>query len=264
MFNIRNFMMTGVLSLALFNPVMFGPALAATMQDAAEAIKNEEFDKASRLLLDVAGKGDRDAQFLLAMMYEHGRGVQKSNEEAFMWYKQAAEQGHDAAQNNLGQMYNKGEGVKQNFKEAVRWFRKGALQGSPVAQYNLGVRYTKGEGVEKDLAEGVKWYRKSAEAGNMFAQFALAYAHATGEGADKNMVEAYAWAKASSTKKLVRAQQFVGFLGSKLSPEELAKGDQRFLELKEELGLAEAPPPAGPNMPRAPILPAAQPDDAAS
>ena|SRR5690606_8809546 len=263
MFNIRNFMMTGLLSLTLINPVS-----AATVQDAAEAIKNQEFEKASRLLLDVAGKGDRDAQFLLAMMYEHGRGVAKSDEEAFMWYKQAAQQGHDAAQNNLGQMYKQGQGVKQDFKEAAKWFRKAALQDNPVAQYNLGVRYTKGEGVEKDLAEGVKWYRKSAEIGNMFAQFALAYAYATGEGVEKNMVEAYAWAKASSTKKLLRAQQFVGFLGSKLSPDELAKGDQRFLELKEKLGLADAPPPAGPVTPQPPVVPAgvkpAQPDDSAS
>ena len=79
-------------------------------------------------------------------------------EEAFKWYRLAAEQGDAVAQSNLGTCYFGGEGVEQDYGEAVKWFKKAAEQEQANAQYNLGLCYEKGFGVEQDYKEAVKFY----------------------------------------------------------------------------------------------------------
>jgi len=241
MLNNKKFWIAGALSL-----VLNGTALAATMEEVTAAIKEEKFGRAARLLTEMANTGDAEAQFLLALMFENGRGVTQNYREAFQWYKKAADQGLASAQNNLAQLYSQGKGVKQDFQEAFRLYRRAAEAGSPIAQYNLGVRYMKGEGVEQNFQEGAKWYHKAAEAGNVHGQFSLAYSYATGEGLEKSMPDAFAWAKAASAKRFQRAQQFVGYLMSQMSEEELEAGEKLFQELKAKMNLSEPPPPAGP------------------
>jgi len=55
-----------------------------------------------------AKQGDADAQFMLGVMYEEGKGVTQNDKTAVKWYRLAAEQGYAAAQNNLGVKYAKG------------------------------------------------------------------------------------------------------------------------------------------------------------
>ena len=43
--------------------------------------------------------------------------------EAFKWYKKAAEQGVDKAMISVSSMYLAGEGTEQNEAEAVRWLK---------------------------------------------------------------------------------------------------------------------------------------------
>ena len=71
-------------------------------------------------------------------MFEEGRGVTQSYEEAARWYSKAADQGHFPAQCNLGVMFEGGYGVKQNDAEAAHWYRKAANQGGAYAQSSLG------------------------------------------------------------------------------------------------------------------------------
>ena len=41
-----------------------------------------------------AEAGDANAQLLLGVMYDHGKGVLEDDKEAVKWYRKAAEQGH--------------------------------------------------------------------------------------------------------------------------------------------------------------------------
>ena len=50
-------------------------------------------------------QGMVEAQYNLALLYHHGRGVTQNDDLAEKWYLQAAEQGHVCAQNNLGGLY---------------------------------------------------------------------------------------------------------------------------------------------------------------
>jgi TPR repeat protein len=70
-------------------------------------------------------------------MFENGRGVAQSDEEAFQWYSKAADQGYARAKFNLGLMFENGRGVAQSDEEAVQWYRKAADQGHLQAQARL-------------------------------------------------------------------------------------------------------------------------------
>lgn len=57
-----------------------------------------------------AQAGDAQAQFVLALRYANGDGVEKDEVVAFDWHKQAAELGHGDAQFALGLFYFIGGG----------------------------------------------------------------------------------------------------------------------------------------------------------
>ncbi len=68
-------------------------------------------------------------------------------------------------------MYEFGRGVEQSYEEAVKLYRLSADQGNAYAQYNLGRMYMCGKGVGRSLEKAVKWFRSSAEQGSVSSQF---------------------------------------------------------------------------------------------
>jgi TPR repeat protein len=89
--------------------------------------------------------------------------VEQNFEEAVVWFKKAAEQGHEFAQYNLGFCYENGNGVEQDSANAYIWYRKSAEQGCAPGQYMLGQCYEKGIGVPVNIQEAKKWYQKAAD-----------------------------------------------------------------------------------------------------
>eukprot|EP01088_Endostelium_zonatum_P019863 TRINITY_DN706_c1_g1_i2.p1 TRINITY_DN706_c1_g1~~TRINITY_DN706_c1_g1_i2.p1 ORF type:complete len:678 (-),score=240.77 TRINITY_DN706_c1_g1_i2:32-1783(-) len=61
--------------------------------------------------------------------YHEGTGVEKDQDQAYQWFKKAAEQGHVQAQFNAGLHYDKGEGVERDEEKAFEWTKKAAEQG---------------------------------------------------------------------------------------------------------------------------------------
>ena len=62
-------------------------------------------------------------------MYDRGKGVDEDDQQAVLWYRKAAEQGHADAQYRLGSMYDQGKGVDEDDQQAVLWYRRAAEQG---------------------------------------------------------------------------------------------------------------------------------------
>lgn len=66
--------------------------------------------------------------------------------EAVKWFQKAASQGDSIAQLNLGIMYQEGKGIEKSLPDAVTWFQKAAAQGSEGAKERLaelkGEKYT--------------------------------------------------------------------------------------------------------------------------
>src|SRR5262245_47284217 len=69
---------------------------------AVQAIRKGDFKSALSELRPVAERGDPDAQLLLSMLYDSGKGVPQDQAIAASWYRKAAEQKHLVAQLYLG------------------------------------------------------------------------------------------------------------------------------------------------------------------
>lgn len=152
----------------------------------SEAVKN---------LTSSADMGHTKANYLLAMCYAGGKGVDKDVRKAILYMRRAAEEGDQDAQFELGMIYGNSKlGVKDPY-ESAKWLRKAAEQGDKRAQGILGVYYLNGIGVEQSDSYAVNWVRKAAAQGFAEAQCMLGAVYADGRGVMKNIPEARTWYK---------------------------------------------------------------------
>lgn len=144
---------------------------------------------AYKLFFAAAEQGDALAQNIVG---RHSQG-----EEAFKWYRLAAEQGNIYSQISLGQAYRYGRGTKQNYSEAIKLFQGAAENGSPthirIAAYSLGTMHDNGEGVQRDFAQARKWYLMAAEQGDVDAMLELSSMYKNGRGVPQDSITAYMW-----------------------------------------------------------------------
>lgn len=76
-----------------------------------------------------AAGGDPWAMMQLGHRYEQGLGVTADPEQAFGWYRRAADTGLADAQYQIGLMYELGIGVEANIHEAEAWYGRAVGQG---------------------------------------------------------------------------------------------------------------------------------------
>ena len=161
-------------------------------------------------LQQAAQRGVPAAQTRLALAYESGDGVSRSNTEALAWFRKAAYQGEGLACYWLGESYATGNGLPKDPRRAYEWLSLGALagsdearqglpalaklvsakdkaltesfgrewqaaqQGNAIAQGNIGIMLRDGLGLEANDGEAVQWFEKAADRGVAQAAFNLA------------------------------------------------------------------------------------------
>lgn len=147
-------------------------------------------DYAAAFLMFKAGaeRGDRVAQYDLAMLYWRGEGAPRNRELALKWLQQAtrlfeaaAIQGHRDAQVSVATQYYLGRGARQDYASAARWYLAAAKQGDVGAQYLLASQYEHGLGVKENWREAMHWYARAGEQGDragLLKAKALAAGHA--------------------------------------------------------------------------------------
>ena len=141
--------------------------------------------------------------------YYYGKKVEEDEEQAFIWYKKAAEQGHADAEYSLGWCYEYGEGVEKDEKKAFDCYVRSSGKGCVTAQFRIGSCYENGVGVSEDLKQAFCWYRKAAENGNADAQYSLGWCYEYGEGIAKNDQQAFKWYKKSAENGNAEAQEIL-------------------------------------------------------
>lgn len=152
--------------LATFIALIFsGVVLAADFEQGLKAFRLGDFQQALKQWQPLARAGDANAQHALGAMHEYGRGLERSDSRAALWYRKAAE------------------------------------QSMPEAQYRLGVLHENGWGVSLDAVLAAQWYERAAQLGHVFAQHDLAYMYLNGEGLPKDAVQAYKWLKIASAER---------------------------------------------------------------
>jgi hypothetical protein len=155
----KNILYTIILSL------LFSFSVFADWEAGVDAYQAGDYKTALKEFRPLAEQGLADAQFNLALMYEHGEGVVQDYKKALKWYRLAAEQGDATAGHQLGVMHHYGWGVKTNYKEALRFYRLAAPQ-VVQSQYSLGAMYYQGQGVNQDIVIAYMWFYVAAKNGN--------------------------------------------------------------------------------------------------
>jgi len=152
--------------------------------------------------------------YTIGYMYGNGYGgVNKDDENAIIWYKQAALLGDLVGQSNLGVQYEYGKGVEQNYSEAASWYRKAAEMDYANAQYNLGIRYNNGEGVGGvDYTKAFYWLSRSADQGSPISQYEIGVMYYYGKGVEKDFDKAQDWFAKANKQGYAEASYFLAFM----------------------------------------------------
>lgn len=112
---------------------------------------------AVKLFEQAARAGDTEAAFELGQMQRAA-----TPEQAWPWYRQAAQQGHAKAALMLGLLAANGEGVPNDQSEAARWLAKSGELGNAHAMFLLYNAYREGRGVPRDPAKGRELLEEAA------------------------------------------------------------------------------------------------------
>ncbi len=182
-------------------------------------------------LTEKASRGDPQAQNNLA--YE--LFCKGEMENAFLWYRKAAEKGDANAMCNLGTMYLTGRGTPVNQTKAVEWLKKAAEQNNSNAMIKLAGLYQEGEGVAENYQEALKWIRRAARQGNINAVASLGYCYQNGLGIEKNEEKALACYRIAAKRGNAAAQYNLGFhYVSKIKPPDYAEAVKWFRRAHEQ------------------------------
>ncbi|MBN2761902.1 MAG: sel1 repeat family protein [Bacteroidales bacterium] len=122
---------------------------ADQLEDAAAAIKNEDFQKAHELLNPLAEQNNAEAQNMLGALYVNGQGVEIDVTRGLKLIMKAAAQGHEAARIN-----------------AFRACLDLANAGDTSAMYNVGYMCLKGWGGEYESDVCLKWLENAGQFGH--------------------------------------------------------------------------------------------------
>lgn len=105
-------------------------AAVADVSAGWEAFRAKDYERAERIWLNDAARGERHAAFGLGLLSD-ARGDAAG---AAKWYEQAAHAGLGSAQVLIGQRYAEGVGVTKNPVAAYAWFTRAMIAGVPNAE----------------------------------------------------------------------------------------------------------------------------------
>ncbi|KAB8041559.1 tetratricopeptide repeat protein [Janthinobacterium aquaticum] len=117
----------------------------------------ERRDDALRLFEQAARTGDAEAAFELGQMLRPG-----APEQAWSWYRLAAQQQHARAALMMGLLAANGEGVSKDATTAAHWLEVSSKLGNPQAMFLLYDAYREGRGVEQDAARSQQLLEEAA------------------------------------------------------------------------------------------------------
>ena len=193
--------------------------MAEAYQNAKEILsvyENTEEEKAEQVqvLEQLWNAGFTVAAHQLGKCWRDGMGVLPDDEQAELWFRRAAEAGHDFSQYALGKLLQS----QKRMEEAVSWYEKAAAQGNSYAAYRLGKLYLEGKDVPKNAARAVEYLTDAAQEGNQYAQYALGKLYLAGEDVSQDREQAYSWFWESASQGNEYAQFFLDHFNDNRSP----------------------------------------------
>jgi len=144
------------------------------------------------------GKCYTDPRYEYARRHWNGEGINEDKKEAFIYFKEAADWGHERAQYKVGQCYYAGEGIPQDFEKALEYFEKLLRKCwyEQIANLWIGKCYLK----LNDKSKGFEYILKAAQESRVSrlqtetqkeAQFLTGLCYFEGVGVDQNYKQAF-------------------------------------------------------------------------
>ncbi len=156
----------------------------------------EKSFKYYKLVADLKGSYQHEAEVIVAHFYKKGDGVTINLEEAIKYFKLAADAGEPHAQVELASYYKEGIFFEKNLEKAFQYWKVVAENHHFYdVQVELANCYENGIGTAVDLVEAFKYYKKIARKGGTREQFVVANWYYNGVGVAKNLLKALKWYK---------------------------------------------------------------------
>jgi len=145
--------------------------LLGSMWSAGRGLHADEDTRLFRECQEAADRGDPVAQHYTALLYECGRGTERSTERAVKYYEMAIERNYALSINNLGFMYYRGTGVPVDKPRGLELLQRAAALGLPIANTTLGFVHKQGDPglVEKNLDKAIECFTLAADNGDAVA-----------------------------------------------------------------------------------------------
>jgi TPR repeat protein len=122
--------------------------------------------QANALLQDAHLRGDRRATYAIATWYLYGNAVYTKNlRKAIRWLKLAVDADIASAHFDLAVSYETGQGVKKSEKSAYRHYLAAALNGDNNAVSEVGRCLYHGIGTTRDRRAAEIWFRRADAVG---------------------------------------------------------------------------------------------------
>lgn len=194
-------------------PVISQPAVQPSTPQPTQAAQ-QNTAASYQETLPLAESGERDAEFRVGQMLEHGTGVEKDIVKAADWYRRSAENGMVLAMLSYGIMLQHGDGVAKDDVAGAAWIMKAAEAGQVTAQANLGAIYLAGAGLPRNIVLAHDWFLKSAQRGSARGMLDLAVLCLDPNGGAPDEAVGREWLRKSAQSGFTQAQ---GVLASKLA-----------------------------------------------
>lgn len=140
------------------------------------------FENAFNYFKLAADAGIEKAKREIGTLYKYGLGVEQSYERAIPFLQEAADEGDVFAQEELAECYEEGLGVAKSPQIALKYYNFASQQGSAYSSGRLGYFYDYGKGTFKDLEQAFQYYKTAAKNGSFFSLWQLGEFHEKGLG----------------------------------------------------------------------------------
>ena len=171
-------------------------------------------NQAYPILLKAAGLGQGEAAYLIGKLYQEGKEVTKSHQEAIRWFKLARKSGYSEGDSEIAE-----DIVNPPRPEYSENLLKKARSGDSISELDLGLAYYNGDGISPNPLEAERWLLVSANKKNTTAQRTLAELYDKNHFSEENSYnllgdrdEAEAWLKQAAKGGNENAQKLLGLV----------------------------------------------------
>ncbi|WP_300225389.1 SH3 domain-containing protein [uncultured Bacteroides sp.] len=158
------------------------------MRQAWSFYNEQRYDDAFRTVFEAKEKGSLFAYYLLAMLYQEGKGVSKNAQTAYSIFLEGAQKGEISCQYQVYLYLLSGVDVQRNLEAAFKWLCTAAENQHPLAMLNYG-KFLCGESVA-EYDKAFEYINKSANADVEEAKAWIGYCYEMGYGVPKDIQKA--------------------------------------------------------------------------